>query len=183
MVLPTFTAGRKLRASELAALVTQLTDDAAWRPIGIVTPPQAARLNTTTLADDPTIAFANLTAGAKYEVFGDIKMRSAPGTDFKIGWSCSGIGATFDWSPGGFGTAGTVTATADDHTALTLSDPYSYGTLSAVATTQVGRPMGTLYVGTGAAISFKFRWAQNVLDAANGTTLMSGSSVTLIRQS
>lgn len=179
----TFTAGQKLRASDLATLDNNLSTlmTTVFPVLYAEKPSDQAVLSTTTLADDGSLVFANLVSGATYLVLPKVFVKSAVGTDFKVGWSCSGTSSTFLWSPKGLRSDTTTTNAVEDHSQLTLSDSYTYGTINAVTSAQAIEPFGRLFAGTGTGISFKFRWAQGASDGVNGTTLVSGSSITLIR--
>lgn len=183
MTMPTFSAGQRVTGAQLQSLSTGITNliNTVFPVVYLETAVDAAVINTTTLADDGYLIFNNLVSGGKYLVVPKIHMRSAAATDLKVGWSCSGTSATFLWSPKGLPSSAATTNNAEDHSQLLLSDTYTYGTISAVATSQAVEPIGRLYAGTGGSISFKFRWAQGALDAVNGTTIMAGSSCTLIR--
>lgn len=174
-----FGAGQRVSASDLNDMVSAINN--AGTILYAEKPTDQAILSTTALFDDASLVFSGLVASAKYLVIPKIFMRSAVGTDFKIGWSCSGTSATLLWSPKGLRSDATTTNAVEDHSQLTLADSYTYGTISAVATTQTAEPIGRLFTGTGTGITFKFRWAQGVSDGVNGTTLIAGSSITLIR--
>ncbi len=166
-----FVAGQILQASDLNNVLPRYLETAG----------DVVRGNTTTLADDGTLVFNGLTSSATYLVIPKLFYRSTNADDFKIGWRCSGSGATMLWSPKGI-TAGTTTTNgAEDHSQLTLSDSYTYGGVSSVGSSQTMEPIGRVFVGTGAGIAFAFQWAQGVADGVNGTTLMAGSNITLIR--
>lgn len=130
-----------------------------------------------TIADDAQIQFTNLVSGALYEVRSFLFYEGSTTGDFKVGWSCSGSGAAFNWTPNGL----TSAATGDGHDALTLSDTYGFGALSSTTQKQTAQPGGILEAGTGAGITFKLRWSQNTTDAVNGTTLFAKSTVILHR--
>lgn len=87
MVLPTFTAGRRVRASELAALVTQInantTDIAA---LGEVTTPVhggSSTAYTTTETASSTLT-ATLTSGRKYYIAVNMSWGSSVANDVSI---------------------------------------------------------------------------------------------------
>jgi hypothetical protein len=167
----TFYAGQTVRASQLIKLV----------PLQVIRGTSQTIINTTTLADDAILFFTGLPPSTTYKMFSKIIYQSSTTADFKLGWSCSGTGATLTWSQGTMDSTSTVAQSPINHTALTLADNGNFGGVSAAGTGMTGRPEGTLFTGTGAAITFKFRWAQNTLDNVNGTSLGAGSEITLVQ--
>lgn len=166
-----FFAGQVTRASQLTKLV----------PIQVVRATSQTIINTTTLADDAVLFFTGLPASTTYKMFSKIIYQSSTTADLKLAWSCAGTGATLAWSQGCMdSTVGTALG-GMNYTSLTLADQGNYGGVSASGTPMVGRPEGTLFTGTGSAITFKFRWAQNTLDAVNGTTISANSEITLVQ--
>lgn len=164
-----FYAGQNLRASQLQKLVPlQVT-----RVIG------QTIINNNTLFDDSVLFFTGLPPNTTYNMAMKVWYLSSTTADFLIQFSCSGTGATLNWSQGGIDSAQTVSSSPDNHTGLSLAQTAIYGGVSAVANPVVMRPEGQLFTGTGSAITFKFRWSQATLDAVNGTTIGGQSQITL----
>lgn len=159
-------AGQIARASQFNALVPQT----------IERPSDLAVVNNT-LANDAFLQLAGLTASAVYRMEAQLLIEGSTSGDFGMRWSCSGTGASMRWNQGAFNTGGAV----DDHLAYILTDTVGVGTLSAIASKQSVQCWGYLQTGTGTNITFLLQWAQFITDAVNGTTLFTGSRVTLTR--
>lgn len=162
----TVNAGGIFRASQFNALVP-LT----------VTRPSDFSVIVTTLADDAFLFFTNLPASATFEMTALLFVKGSTGGDFKAHFTCSGVGATLDWSQGAFNTGGAV----DDHTPFALADSCGIGTLSPTTTPQAAPLWGKLTTGTGSSIRFGLQWSQWALDGVNGTSLLAQSWLTLKR--
>lgn len=162
----TVASGQIARASQFNALV----------PTTVERPSDLAVINNT-LANDAFLQLSGLTASATYRMEAQLLIEGSTSGDFGMRWNCNGTGSSMRWTQQGYNTGGSV----DDHLAYALSDTVGVGTLSATTSKQAVQCWGYLQTGTGTNITFLLQWAQFVTDAVNGTTLFTGSRVTLTR--
>lgn len=179
----TFAAGQRLTGAQLQSIVDAINtnDLTSYKPIGLTMATGHTIINTTTLASEPLLTLTGLVSGATYKMFCQFFYQSSTTADFKVGFACSGTSSTLLWSPVGYSSAATVSATADDHTAQNIGTSHIYGGLTPSGAAESATPTGTLYAGTGTGITFALQFAQGTLDAVNGTTLTAGSNLTLVR--
>jgi hypothetical protein len=130
-------------------------------------------------ADDPAWVFNNLPASAVYQVNSKWIYSADAAGDLRIGWTCNGVGATFDWSVNAMGNTAASSVDGDYHGVNTLSGTDAAGGLG-VGTKLRAEPSGVLKTGTGAAITFRPQWAQWA-SSSNGTTVYGASRITLTR--
>ena len=133
---------------------------------------------TATFADDAYLQ-VGLPESAVFDVQAHLIYSASTTGDFKVGWSCSGSGPSFQWVGNGPDSGATSGAGGRINAHATLGSTEVYGGIG-TGTPLVARPAGTLKTGTGGPV-FKLRWAQGTLDAVNGSTLFAGSRLTLTR--
>lgn len=134
------------------------------------------RSNTTTLADSELIV--PLLANNQYWVeFFLITTNAASTADFKFSWT-GPASATFDWSHGGLALSATSSIAQISRLYRSIADT---GTAGVVAGVDSIIPGYGRVVTSGTAGNLTLNWAQNTLDAANGTTLKANSVLILQR--
>jgi hypothetical protein len=139
-----------------------------------------SRVNTTTLATDPILFLSGLPQNATFRVDTFWSYAGSTTGDFKLGWTCDGTGATFDWCIQGIDSSSTNLAGTDYHGINTLAGSDIMAGVGAGQKT-FARPGGILKTGTGANITFRPTWSQGTIDAVNGSTVFAATRMMLTR--
>lgn len=180
MALPTFTAGRRVRASELNAIVNGLrplhAHKTADQPINSASPGGG-----TTLTND-THLFVSVAANTTYRVFVALEAKEGASqvTDLKVAFTMPtlavldvvGRGPHTAWnaSPGNLETEWA----ALQNQTTSPTGTFLWGTTTQAFSYEVN---GLLRVGSNAG-TFRLQWAQILANAAN-LTMLSGSTMDL----
>lgn len=134
----------------------------------------------TTLQDDVELFINNIPASRRFILFGNIIYSSSTTAKFKNAWSSTGVGASLRWNIGGLASNQTSNTGSPYHGLATLASLTEAAGSEGPLVNSAIRPFGLFYSGTGAGINLKFRWAQFVNDAVNGTQVKQDSFIALI---
>lgn len=134
----------------------------------------------TTLADDVELFLSNIPASRRFILFGNIIYSSSTTAKFKAAWSSTGTGASLRWNLGGLSSNQTSNTGSPYHGIATLASLTEAAGSEGALVNSAMRPFGLFYSGTGAGINLKFRWAQFVNDAVNGTQVKQDSFIMLL---